>query len=394
MIKVRKGFLHALLAVAFLALGVQGLKTMSERKAPLEKHEREKKAPVVLTTTIKTGVQEVRVHGEGTVRPLREINLASQVAGKVIEISPALVNGGEFAEGDILLKIDPLDYQLAVTLALAKVKDAESGLRLAQEESAAAREEWRSLYGGGKANKNPPPLVVKQPQLAAAQAALDASKSDLHKARLALARTTIKAPFTGRVSQKMVDIGQYVVPGSTLAVLFSTEAAEIVIPLEDDDLFWFYVPGFTPGRDPGSPAVVRTRFAGRDLSWPGQVVRAEGKLDERTRMVNVVVRVNQPYERKPPLAVGLFVSVEIEGRPLAGAALIPRPALRQGNVVWVVDGENRLYFRPVDVARIEGSQVLIRSGLENGDRIVVSQLKIVTDGMAVRTASKTESNPS
>ncbi len=394
MMRVRKGFIQALLVVALLALGIQGVIMMMARKPVLKKHEQVKQAPVVLTTTVQTGAQEVRIQGEGTVRPLREINLASQVAGKVTEVSPALVNGGEFAEGDVLFKIDPIDYQLAVTLAMAKVKDAESRLRLAQEESAAAREEWRSLYGGSKKNKNPPPLVVKQPQLVAARAGLDASKSDLRKTRLALMRTTIKAPFTGRVSQKMVDIGQYVAPGLTVAVLFSTEAAEIVLPLEDDDLFWFHVPGFTPGQGAGSPAQVRARFAGRDLTWPGQVVRAEGKLDQRTRMVNVVVRVDKPYERKPPLAVGLFVSVEIKGRPLSGTVLIPRSALRQENTVWVVDSENRLHFRPVEVARIEGNHVLLRSGLKNGDQIVVSQLKIVTDGMAVRTASKAELNPS
>ena len=192
------------------------------------------------------------------------------------------------------------------------------------------------------------------------------------------------------VSGKNVDIGQHVTPGQPLAALYSTEAAEIVLPLEDRDLFWFHVPGFTPGRSPGSPAEVRARVAGREMSWPGQVARAQGRLDERTRMVNVVVRVERPYARKPPLAAGLFVSVEIKGRTLDRAVVLPRAALRQGGLVWVVDSGDRLHFRKVEEARIHRDKVYITAGLKDGEMVVVSPLRAVTDGMAVRTASNSE----
>ena len=156
--------------------------------------------------------------------------------------------------------------------------------------------------------------------------------------------------------------------------------------MEQSDLLWFHVPGFTPGDQAGSPAVVKARVAGRDKTWPGIVNRSEGKLDERTRMVNVVVRVENPYEQKPPMGIGLFVTVEIRGDTLTDAAVIPRSALRQDDVVWVVDGDNTLHFRNVEVARADRKGVVIRSGLENGDRVVFSSLKVVTDGMEVRPA--------
>jgi len=323
---------------------------------------------------------------------LREINLVPQVGGKVIYVSPALVNGGEFSQGDTLLRIEPVDYQLAVTLAKAKVKDAESKLKLAEEEAAAAREEWRLHHAGGsKADKEPPPLVAKEPQLAAARAKLEADQADLGKALLNLARTELKAPFDGRVGEEDVDIGQYVSPGQAIiATLYSIEAAEIVLPLEDEEAFWFHIPGFTPGDHPGSRAVVRVRIAGREQAWTGKVVRTEGKLDERTRMINVVVRVDNPYAKKPPLAVGLFVSVEIKGRSLPKAAVIPRSALHQDNVVWIVDDGGRLRFRKVDVARIQGDRAIVRAGLENGAKVIITPLKAVTDGMAVRVGEVKE----
>jgi RND family efflux transporter MFP subunit len=201
---------------------------------------------------------------------------------------------------------------------------------------------------------------------------------------LNLERTELKAPFDGRVERENVDRGQYVRPGEKLATIFSTGSAEIAVPLEDESLQWFHVPGFTPGKGPGAPATIRARIAGRERSWSGRVLRAEGMLDEQTRMIRVVVRVDKPYATKPPLAMGLFVNVEIKGHNIPDMAVIPRNALHQGHVVWVVDGEGRLHYRNVEVARIEGERVQISSGLKNGEQVVVSPLKAVTDGMEVR----------
>jgi len=233
-------------------------------------------------------------------------------------------------------------------------------------------------------------LVAKEPQLATAQAELEADRAELSMALLNLERTDLRAPFDGRVSQENVDIGQYVSLGQALASLYSTEAAEIVLPMEDEKGFWFHIPGFTPGNRAGSRAVVRARIAGREQTWSGKVVRTEGKLDERTRMINVVVRVDNPYAKKPPLAVGLFVSVEIKGRSLPKAAVIPRSALHQDNVVWIVDDGGRLRFRKVDVARIQGDRAIVRAGLENGAKVIITPLKAVTDGMAVRVGEVKE----
>jgi len=385
----KKRFIHFGISAVLIVMGVVGLLVLTASKPEMKKRKPPAPVPMVRTIEINNGPKTVYIRGEGTVRPLREINLVPEVGGKVVYVSPALVNGGVFSKGDTLLQIDPVDYELAVTLAEAKVKDAESRLELAEEEALAAVEEWRLLYpDSSNEDKKPPALVAKEPQLAAAQAGLEADKADLRKALLSLERTKLKAPFAGRVGEEKVDVGQYVSPGQSLGTLYSTEAAEIVVPLEGGDLFWFDVPAFTSTDGRGAPAVVRASIAGRELSWPGKVVRTEGRLDERTRMIHVIVRVDKPYARKPPLVFGLFVTVEIEGREIEKAAIIPRGALHQDDVVWVLDKESRLRFQEVEVARIQGDEVLVTKGLADGENVITTPLKAVTDGMSVRKVSE------
>jgi len=391
MSKTKKRVIQVFFTILLIALGAFGMIKLTESKPQMKKRQMETPLPMVRTMVVQTAAKAMMIRGEGTVRPLDEIDLAPQVSGKVVFLSPAMINGGAFKKGETLLRIEPEDYRLAVVLQESKVKSSQSLLRQAEEETEAAKEEWRQLYlDDNKEGKDPSPLVLKQPQLAAVRAKLAADKADLKNAHLALGRTEIKAPFNGRVEVEDVGLGQYVRVGEELATLFSTDMAEIVVPLEDESLFWFHVPGFTPGDKPGALATVRARFAGRDCTWEGRVVRAEGKMDERTRMVRVVVRVDKPYAAKPPLAVGLFVEVEIKGREISDLAIIPRNALHQGDTVWIVDPDGRLHFRKVRVARIKGEEVQVESGIKSGERVAITPLKTVTDNMMVRPVPQTE----
>lgn len=382
----KRKWIQAALTILVLVIGSIGMYALKESRSEAKHKKPPPPLPLVRVVDVAFASRTVSVSGHGTVLPLREISLVPQVAGKVVEMSPALVDGGAFKKGDVLLRIDPQDYEIAVTLAKARLKDTESKFVQTREESAAAREEWAQLHG----NDAPPPLVAKEPQLAAASAQLDASRAELTKAELQLDRTRIRAPFDGRVAEKQVDIGQYVTTGQKLAVLYATQAAEIVVPLPTEDLAWFHVPGFTNGNGQGADAVVEVRIAGETKQWPGRIVRSEGKLDQRTRMVNVVVRIENPYATRPPLAVGLFAKVTIQGRTLDQAALIPRAALRDNNQVWVVDPKGRLAFRTVEVARLGFDGAIIRNGLKHGEQIVVSTLKGVSDGMRVRPVASTQ----
>lgn len=390
MAPTKRKWIQTALTILILVIGSIGMYALKESRSEVQHKKPPQPLPLVRVVDVSFASRTVSVSGHGTVLPLREISLVPQVAGKVVEMSPALVDGGAFKTGDVLLRIDPQDYEIAVTLAKARLKDAESKFVQTREESAAAREEWTQLNG----NNAPPPLVAKEPQLAAASAQLDASRAELTKAELQLDRTRIRAPFDGRVAEKEVDIGQYVTTGQKLAVLYATQAAEIVVPLPTEDLAWFHVPGFTDGNGQGADAVVEVQVAGETKQWSGRVVRSEGRLDQRTRMVNVVVRIENPYATRPPLAVGLFAKVTIQGRTLDQAALIPRAALRDNDQVWVVDRTGRLTFRTVKVARLGFDGAIVRSGLNHGEQIVVSTLKGVSDGMRVRPVATTRSKES
>ncbi len=370
------------LALGLVALGAVGLAVLTLSKPPMAQRRPQPVLPLVRTVTVEVEPLPVVVEGEGTVSPLRRSVLSSEVRGRVVYVSPRLVSGGMVAKGEVLVRVEDRDYHLALTLARAKVKEAETAFQRTQEDAAAALEEWRR-YEGAK-GLEPPPLVAHLPQLEEAKAKLAAARAQLAQAELDLKRTTITAPYRGRISAKYVDLGQYLRAGDRVAEIYGTEAAEVVVHLEDDALAWIKVPGLTQRGGRGSPAKVYTLFSGKRVSWPGRVMRALGELDPRTRMVPVVVRVAKPFATQPPLAPGMFVKVEIHGVTLAKAVRLPRAALRQGGVVWVVDAKGVLRFRKVEVARFYDDQALIRSGLAQGEQVVVTPLEAVTDGMSVR----------
>ena len=372
--------LQAFLALFLILVGSLGFKMLKSSRQALGRQQAEIPLPMVRTVPVSMGDIEMILTGEGTVHPVSQIQMVPEISGKVVYVSPHLINGGTFKAGERLMTIEPANYRIAVTLAEANVKDAQSKFELARQLSEAACGEWEQLNNG----KTPPPLVAKQPQLEAARANLNAQEANLEKARLNLDRTEIVAPFNGRVSNETVDPGQYVNPGQSLATLYCTDAAEIVVPMETSALNWFAVPGFTTDDDDGASVEVVADVAGAKRTWTGEVVRVEGTIDAKTRMMHVVIRIANPYATKPPLAIGQFAEVRIKGATLPGCAIIPRAALHGDNIVWAVDSEERLCFRTVDIARMDSRGVVIRSGLKPTDHVVVSPLKAATDGMRVR----------
>jgi RND family efflux transporter MFP subunit len=207
-----------------------------------------------------------------------------------------------------------------------------------------------------------------------------------------LARTELHAPYEGRVRSESVDVGQFVQRGAPIARLYAVDFAEIRLPLPDRELAYLDVPlaGETGSEAPAiRPQVgLAAEFAGERHVWNGEIVRTEGELDPLSRMVHVVARVADPYGRTSrvgaPLAVGLFVEATIAGRQVQGAFVLPRSALREGDQVYVVDEEDRLRLRDVVVMRAERDRVVIAGGLVAGDRVCVSPMGAVVDGMRVR----------
>ena len=177
-----------------------------------------------------------------------------------------------------------------------------------------------------------------------------------------------------------------------MARIYAVDRAEVRLPIPDHELAFLELPLTYRGESleaPGPEVRLRASFAGGEYVWSGRVVRTEGEIDPQTRMVHAVAQVDDPYGRgedpdRPPLAVGLFVEAEIEGRLVRDAFVVPGAALRDTNQVLVIDDEDRLRFREVEVLRADRRQVVIGAGLEAGERVCVSPLEAVTDGMRVR----------
>jgi RND family efflux transporter MFP subunit len=223
---------------------------------------------------------------------------------------------------------------------------------------------------------------------------LAAANADLEAAELALERTVIRAPYDGRVRRKKADVGQYVVRGQPVAAIYAVDYAEVRLPLGDEQLAQLDLPlGFTAGRDAddGPEVVLSARYAGGEHEWKGRIVRTEGVVDPRSRMVYAVARVKDPYSvgdgSRPPLATGLFVSASVEGREIDGVGVVPRSALYGGNRIAVVDAEEKLSFRSVKVVRADGDDVVVR-GLRDGERVCLSTLDFASDGTKVRVADE------
>jgi RND family efflux transporter MFP subunit len=339
-------------------------------------------APAVQFAVAHARPSTISISVQGEARPRVEATLAAQVAGRIVWASPKFVDGGAFTEGEVMARIDGADYQLAVVRSRAQVAQSEEALAREEAESELARQDWQALGRG-----DPPPLAVREPQLAQARAQLAASQAALRSAELDLSRATIRAPFTGRIRERRANVGDYVGPASPVAVMFSTDAMEIRVPLTDSDLASMRLPvGFAASAaNRGPTAHVSTVTGGRIQTWEGRLVRTEASVDARTRLVYGVVEVRDPFSARntTPLAPGMFVSARLEGSGTERLVAAPRSALKRNEFVYVVTADNRIDVRQVRPAQTTADEVLFREGVADGERVVVSVLTSPRDGMEV-----------
>ena len=351
----------------------------SARKAP-PRVDRPALGPLVEVIATEITDVAVVVSGHGEVVPRVAVDLIPQVAGQVVETHRSLVAGGFFKAGEVLVVIDPRDYDLAVERAQAAVARAKVTLEREQAEAEVAREEWDGLHPG----EEPTGLVIREPQIRQAEAEYAASVADLNVAKLNLERTRMTLPFDGVVVSESVDVGQFVGNGSRLATVYGTEVVEVRVPLDSRELSWFDIP--TGSRAAGPRAEVTVDPDGRAVTWEGRVSRMEAQVDQISRMVHVVIEVANPYDTsggRAALLPGSFVDVRISGRTLSEVISVPRHAIRDDQSVWVFDN-GVLRVREVQVLRADRQQTLISSGLEEGELVIISSLDAVTDGMTVR----------
>jgi RND family efflux transporter MFP subunit len=391
-------WVRRILPIVILALGIGGtVALVKSRKKPKRKHEI-KKSMLVEVLKTRQEQRKVQVTSNGTIQPRQEVALAPEVSGKVRWINQSLVVGGFMKSGERMLVIEPADYKLFVDKARSAVALAAKNLALAQSSARVARSEWKLHGNGAAARGTPNPLTLYEPQLKAAQAAMASAQADLSQAKLNLRRTVVTAPFNLRVRKKRVDKGQYVRVGQELATVYGTDVAEVIVPLPVSELHWLKIPRRVKGSNlKGPPVTVRLKVGEAVHERQGVLVRSVGEVDPTGRMSKVVAAIEDPYNlrgtrpdgvRPMDFEIGAFVEVALQGRSLARVIPIPVEALHAGAVVWVIDGKGALRIRKVTTARVTETEALILSGIEPGERVILSHVAGAVDGMALRVAGE------
>ena len=364
--------MRKLLIFGILAASIVIAVVMVQMRPAPPKKESVELAPLVEVLVLEAMTANFEVTSQGTVRPRTETILSAEVSGTITSISPKFIAGGVFDKNEVLMRIDPTNYDTAVKQADALLKQ-----RTIEFEGA------KKLRSQG---------YRAEAELASAAAALATAEADLVRARKNLQRTYIRLPYEGIVRAKETDLGQFVNPGTRLGVLFATDYAEVRLPLTDRDLAFVDLPDATAITESGGangPKVTLTAVQkGRSTDWSAQIVRTEGIVDEKSRVTYAVARIVDPYCRHSecnPLPMGTFVSARIAGAPAENVIRVPRSAVRGSDELLFVDDENKLYIRKVSIVRSDAQYIYIGDGATPGERIAVTTLEMPVNGMDVRT---------
>lgn len=377
-------FLRIILPFVFVAISIFGAMTLMATAPVLEPNMPEPVATTVRVINAEPKSMQLTVTSQGTVAPNTESELIPEVTGRVVWMSPALVNGGYFNLGDELVRVDDEDYRTAAQRAKASLARA----RAEHEHASFENDRFQSLVKRQLASRSQAENAVRT--LRVAQAVLAEAQANARQAQRDIERTSIRAPFTGLVRKESVDIGQFLSRGQSIATLYASNEAEIRLPIADRQLAFLNLPVSHRGELPKElqPKVtLRAEYAGQNMTWTGHIVRLEAAIDTNSRMVHVVARVENASQAAP-LSVGLFVNAEIEGLQVEDVIQLPREALRNGNQVMIVDEDNRLRYREIETIRLYEDNVLVKSGLSAGERVCISPLQTPVDGMQVRVNAR------
>ena len=332
--------------------------------------------------TVKPSDYQVMVESFGVVKPRTNSVLVAQAAGQIIAVSPNFREGGFFEQGDMLIRIDDRDHQAEVKIAQSSLMNAKQKLLEEQARAEQALVDWQRLGNG----KKPSDLVLRKPQLAAAQAQVLSSEAQLQKAELNLERTRVIAPFAGRVLTQQVDVGQVIAKNSQLAQIYAVDYVEVRLPIKNNDLALINLPEEFRGQQQDKQSIDVTLHSDLigEQSWQGEVVRTEGAIDSNAQQLYVVAQIADPYQNQhsAPVKIGQYVTAQITGKLLQGAMVIPNRAIYQGSYVYIVK-DGRLLRREVETRWKNGKDAIIKQGLDFGDQLVLTSLGQVSSGTPV-----------
>jgi len=382
--------LRVILPVLVLAVGIAAAVTLIRTRPRAARTPPRVAATLVEVITASKGSEQVIIGAMGTVVPAKSVVVQPQVTGRIVEQNPKLLPGGLLKKDEVIARIDPRDYELAVEQQKAAVQRATFELKVEEGRQVVAKREWNLLESGLTESEAGRTLALREPQLQTAKAALAAARSGLEQATLSLERTTIRAPFNALVKEESIDLGQLVAPQTRLATLVGTDEYWVQVSIPMDRLQWIAIPGING--DAGATAKV-LHAVGPELAVEraGRVVRLLGDLDPVGRMARVLVTVGDPLglgadsnDGAIPLLIGAYVRVLIEGPVLDDVVAVPRRALREGDRIWVMNADDKLEIREANIVWRRENDVLLRDSVDEGERIIVSSIATPVPGLGLR----------
>jgi len=378
-----------LLCLIVLSAGLAGASYMAQTAPKARKRPPRNKTPLVRTLEVARSTEKVMIDAMGTVIPARQIQLKSRVAGEIVSTHPEFNEGGILKKGTIVLQIDPQDYKLALKQKQSQVVNKQYELKLEFGQQDVAKREWELLNGHHPAKALDAELALRKPHLEKVKADLAAAQAELNQAELDLSRTTVRAPFSAVIRTKNVDLGSQVTAQGQLAELVGTDEYWIRAPLPLDRLKWITIP--RKAGDPGSRVRVSWGNSRDSVSErTGTLIKILSDLETDGRMARLLVSIKDPLglknpdRRRPGLLIGDYVRVKILGHDVDDVVRIPRTALRDNTKIWVAGKDGKLHVRVVETLWRDTDTVLLRDGLDPGERLIVSDLQTPVEGMTVR----------
>ena len=376
-----------IIPIAVLALGIAAMLIFSSMKKPPEEKEEVDNTPIVSVEKIIVAPMTLQVSSYGIVKPKYETTLVAQVNGEIVELNKVFVRGGFVKKGQLLARIDPNDYDANLINAQATMASARAALEKELAQGKVAEQEWKQIT-----DTSPSELSLRKPQLAQELARVKSAQAAVLRAERDLQRTEITAPYDAMIDNRTIGLGSFVTVGTPIGKLLGTAIAEVRLPVPDEQLQFLI--------DQGHKAKVKLvgTYAGKNVEWLADIARNEGVIDNKTRMTYLVAEIQNPYllaamltEKNPminnvPLRFGAYVKAEILGVAVTNASIIPR-YLVLGDKVALLDNNSTLRYSTVEVIRQQGSNMVVSSGLLDGDSLIVSALDYPVEGMKLALLS-------
>ncbi|MDI6449909.1 efflux RND transporter periplasmic adaptor subunit [Anaerobaca lacustris] len=385
--RILGGGIKVALTLLLVGGAMAAYKYQMETSPRVQRQRPARQARLVQVIELQNSHHATAVSAMGTVVPAQRVTLHPQVSGQIVEVCEALIPGGIVSAGDKLVMIDPRDYEVQVQQRRGDVARALKELKVEQGNQAIARQEYELL--GEIIAEEDRELVLREPQLASARSALESAEAALRKAELDLARCEIFAPFNAVIQDKHVDLGTTVSAGTQLVTLIATDETWIDLKVPISQLQWLTIP--QRNGDAGSRVKIFNTLAwGPERFRTGQVVRLYGQIEAEGRMARLLVAVDDPFSLKPAnrgeprLLMGTFVQAEIEGRTLESVIPIARPYVRDNDTVWIMDDNDQLEIRPVQIVYRGPEVVFVEAGLEPNERLITTDIAAPVAGMPLR----------